>query len=252
MTNNNMYFVANWKMHGNTRYIESSKSIIKLSKQKKYKNHKIIYCPPYTLINHFHKKVKKSKILIGAQDCHEILNFGPYTGSINAKLIKSAGAKFVILGHSEKRKDGDTDKVINAKIKSALVENLKIIFCVGETLLQKRKKLTYSVLKKQINLGLKDIKKFANIIIAYEPVWSIGTGLLPKNEDLKKNLNDIKNILKKLKNKKNSEVKIIYGGSVTPKNVKNLVEIKEINGFIIGGASLNSKKFIDILKKSTI
>ena len=248
MTNNNMYFVANWKMYGNTVDIDKSKSVIKLSKQQKYKKHKIVYCPPYTLLKIFSDKTKNTKISIGAQNCHESSEFGPYTGSINAKLIKSTGAKYIILGHSENRKDGETDSSINKKMHSSLKENLIIILCIGEKLSEKKKNLTYKVLKKQLTNCLKGIKKNAKIIIAYEPVWSIGTGLIPKNFELKANLKNIKKILTTLNKSKN--IKILYGGSVNPKNAKNLAQIKEINGFLIGGSSLSSKKFIDIIKKS--
>ena len=248
MTNNNMYFIANWKMHGNTKDIERSNSILKLSKLKKYKNHKIIYCPPYTLLKDFYNKVKKSRISIGAQNCHANSDFGPFTGSINSKLIKSTGAKYVIIGHSDNRNQGDNDKNINNKIKSALNENLKVIFCVGEKLNEKKKNLTYSILKKQIVKGLEKINNFENIIIAYEPVWSIGTGLVPKSSELKKNINSIKKILSLLR--KSKKINILYGGSVNSDNAKDLLEMVNINGFLVGGASLNAKKFIDIIKKS--
>jgi len=248
MTNNNIYFVANWKMYGNTADIVKSTSIIRLAKLKKYKKLKIIYCPPYTLLKNFYDKIKNSNISIGAQNCHSNSDYGAFTGSINAKLIKSTGAKYIILGHSENRKNGDTDLSINKKIHSALKENLKVIFCIGEKLSEKRNKTTYKVLKKQLTNGLKGIKKFENIIVAYEPVWSIGTGIIPKNLELSKNINNIKKILAKLK--KSIDIKILYGGSVNPKNAKELAQIKEINGFLIGGASLSAKKFIDIIKKS--
>tara|TARA_B100001540_G_C15564089_1_gene531836 strand:+ start:24 stop:776 length:753 start_codon:yes stop_codon:yes gene_type:complete len=248
MTNNNMFFIANWKMHGNTRDIVKTTSVIKLAKSKKYKRSRIVYCPPYTLLGNFYKKVKNTSVSIGAQDCVSNSDYGPFTGSINAKLIKSTGAKYIIIGHSESRNNGDTDLTINKKIRSALRENLKVIFCVGEKLSDKKKKITYNVLKKQLNNGLKSIKKFENIIFAYEPVWSIGTGIVPKNEELSINIRNIKNILCKIK--KSINPKVLYGGSVNSKNVKELTEIKEIKGFLVGGASLNAKKFIDIIKKS--
>ena len=248
MTNNNIYFIANWKMHGNIADINRSKSVIKLSNLKKYKKNKIIYCPPYTLLKSFYSKVKYSNILIGAQNCHSNSDYGPYTGSINVKLIKSTGAKYIIIGHSENRKSGETDLIINKKIQAALKENLKVIFCIGEKLSEKRKKQTFKVLQKQLNIGLKGIKKLENIIVAYEPVWSIGTGIIPKNSELNTNIKNIKKILSKLK--KTINLKILYGGSVNPKNAKELAQIKDINGFLIGGSSLSSKKFIDIIKKS--
>ncbi len=248
MTNTNMFFVANWKMNGNTTDINKAKSVIKLANNKKYKKHKIIYCPPYTLIETFYNKTKNSNIFIGAQNCNASFDYGALTGSINAKLVKLSGAKYVILGHSENRIMGDNDLIINKKIQSALKENLKVIFCIGEKLSEKKKKKTYSVLKKQLTVGLKGIKKFDNIIIAYEPIWSIGTGIVPKNLELSRNINNIKKILIKLK--KSINAKILYGGSVNPKNAKELAQIKELNGFLVGGASLNAKKFVDIIKKS--
>tara|TARA_Y100000996_G_scaffold132373_1_gene100640 strand:- start:61 stop:813 length:753 start_codon:yes stop_codon:yes gene_type:complete len=249
MTNNNMFFIANWKMHGNTGNIIKSKSVIKLANTKKYKKHKIVYCPPYTLLNAFYNKVKNSNISIGAQNCHSNSEFGAFTGSINAKLIKSTGAKYIIIGHSENRNNDETDLIINKKVRSALSENLKVIFCIGEKFSDKKNNNTYNVLKKQLNIGMKGIKKFDNIIFAYEPVWSIGTGIIPKNLELIKNINNIKKILSKLK--KSINPKVLYGGSVNPENVKELAKIKEINGFLVGGASINAKKFIDIIKKST-
>ena len=250
MTNNNMYFVANWKMHGNTADINKSKSVIKLANLKKNKILKIIYCPPFTLLKTFFDKIKNSNVFIGAQDCHSVSVYGAYTGSINAKLIKSTGAKYIILGHSENRKSGETDMIINKKIHSALKENLKVIFCIGEKLSEKRKKNTYNILRKQLINGLKGIKKIENIIIAYEPVWSIGTGVVPKNSELTINVRNIKKILYKFKKSKTN--KILYGGSVNPNNATDLAKIKEINGFLVGGASLSPKKFIDIIKKSII
>ena len=244
-----MFFIANWKMHGNTGNIIKSKSVIKLANTKKYKKHKIVYCPPYTLLNAFYNKVKNSNISIGAQNCHSNSEFGAFTGSINAKLIKSTGAKYIIIGHSENRNNDETDLIINKKVRSALSENLKVIFCIGEKFSDKKNNNTYNVLKKQLNIGMKGIKKFDNIIFAYEPVWSIGTGIIPKNLELIKNINNIKKILNKLK--KSINPKVLYGGSVNPENVKELAKIKEINGFLIGGASINAKKFIDIIKKST-
>ena len=248
MTNNNMHFVANWKMYGKIADILKSLPVIKLANSKKYRNHKIIYCPPYTLLKTFYNKIKKSNISIGAQNCDHHSNYGAFTGSINAKLIKSTGAKYIIIGHSENRINGETDSIINKKIQSALKENLKVIFCIGEKLSEKRKKITYRILQKQLKNGLKGIKRFENITFAYEPVWSIGTGIIPKNVELSKNVNNIKKIIKKFK--RTTKIKVLYGGSVNPKNIKELAQIKEINGFLVGGASLNPKKLIDIIKKS--
>ncbi len=250
MTNNNIYFVANWKMYGNLASKNSINNVIKLTKLKKFKKIRIVYCPPYTLLNVFVKKTKNTKIYVGAQNCHYKLDYGSFTGFINAKMIKDTGSKFVIVGHSESRKEGDTDKKINLKIKSALDSNLKVIFCIGETGYQKTNKQTYLTLQKQITSGLKNIKKFQNIIIAYEPVWSIGSGIVPNNKLLTKTITFIKKTLKE--KIKKEDIKIFYGGSVNTNNVKKLRKIKQIDGFLVGSASLKAKKFIDIIKKSII
>ena len=245
---NNMFFIANWKMFGDFRSVNSIKKVIKLSKNKKYKKAQIIYCPPYTLLDKFSKVTKNSKIKIGAQNCHQSVKSGPFTGSINADLIKSTGAKYVIIGHSENRILGETNRIINLKIKSAIKKKLKVIFCIGETLKEKKSNKTNFILKSQITNGLKKIKKNHNIIFAYEPVWSIGTGIVPKTQNLINQVAIIKKMINNLWKLKNP--KIIYGGSVNPNNIVELKKISSINGFLIGGASQNSNNFIDIIKKT--
>ena len=243
-----MYFIANWKMYGNLSSINTVKNVINLSKKTKFKKIKIIYCPPYTLLRPLIKKLRKSKIQVGAQNCHTDNEFGAYTGSVNAKMIKSVGGKFVIIGHSENRLEGDSNKKINLKIKSSLKENLKIIFCIGENLKEKRNKKTNKILKSQIINGLKNVKNLNNIIVAYEPIWAIGTGIIPKSNDLDKQVKTIKKILNKRFKSKNP--KVLYGGSVNSKNISDLRQISSIDGFLIGGASQKSKNFIDIIKKT--
>ena len=245
---NKILFIANWKMFGNLNSVKSIESVINLSKKKNYKNAKIIYCPPYTLLEQFANKVKNTNIMIGAQNCHYKIDYGPSTGFISAKMIKDTGSKFVIIGHSESRNEGDTDNKINLKIKAALKSNLKIIFCIGESFKEKKSNKTTSVLRKQILNGLKNIKSLKNILIAYEPIWSIGTGVVPEANKLKIQVKEIKNMLKRLF--KNQNNKILYGGSVSPRNINYLSKIDVIDGFLIGGASQNEKKFIDIIKKT--
>jgi len=244
MTNKYMYFVANWKMYGNLSSLNALNKVIKFSKSKEIKGGRLIYCPPYTLISSFSKKFRNCQIGIGAQNCHESEDYGAHTGYVNSNMLKNIGAHFVIIGHSENRKEGESDKLINLKIKSALKAKLKVIFCIGETLNEKKNKKTYSILSKQIKTGLKNIENKSNIFLAYEPVWAIGSGLIPKSQDLFKTVEFIKN---KFKDKL---PKVLYGGSVNPQNITNLREIDNIDGFLIGGASQNVKKFIDIIKKS--
>ena len=244
MTNKYMYFVANWKMFGDFKSLKLVNKVISFSKKFKSSKFKIIYLPPNTLICPMAQMVKNTKIEVGAQNCHHQENYGALTGSVNAKMVKGVGAKYVILGHSENRQTGESDKLINLKIKTALKNGLKVIFCIGEKIKDKRNKKTKSVLSKQIKLGLKGVK-LNNIIIAYEPVWAIGSGLIPKSDELFKTINFIKSKFRK-------KLKILYGGSVNNKNINELKTIRNIDGFLVGGASQNSKKFIDIIKKTYI
>ena len=242
MTNKYMYFVANWKMFGNLRTLSSINKVITFSKKFKNNKFKLIYCPPSTLIFPLAKKLKFTSIDIGGQNCHENQNYGAHTGQINSKMLKDVGANYVILGHSENRELGENDYLINEKIKNSIKSGLKVIFCVGETLNQKKKKLTKKILAKQIKRGLKNIKNKKKILIAYEPVWSIGSGLIPRHTEL---FEIIKFIKTKVKN-----AKVLYGGSVNPKNINDLKKINNVDGFLIGGASQVSNNFIDIIKKT--
>ena len=238
-----MYFIANWKMFGGLSTLNSINKVIKFLKTfKKSKKIKIIYCPPNTLINLMSEKFIKTSVEVGAQNCHESMSYAPLTGSVNPSMLKSVGAKYVIIGHSENRQSGETDKLINLKVKAAIKVGLKVIFCIGETLSQKRKKITKQILSRQIKLGLNKVQRTKNIIIAYEPVWSIGTGVIPKSSELLKTIDFIKD---KARNNK-----VLYGGSVNPKNIRELKLIRNIDGFLIGGASQEAKKFIDIIKKT--
>jgi len=140
MTNKYMYFVANWKMYGNLSSLNTLDKVIRFSKSKEIKGGRLIYCPPNTLISSFAKKFNNCQIGIGGQNCHESKDYGAHTGHVNSRMLKNIGAHFVIIGHSENRKQGESDKLINLKIKSALEAKLKVIFCIGETLSEKRKK----------------------------------------------------------------------------------------------------------------
>ena len=239
-----MYFIANWKMFGNLKSLNTLDKVVKFSKSKDIQKGRLIYCPPYTLISSFSKKFQNCLIDIGAQNCHESDSYASHTGFINCKMLKNIGANYVIIGHSENRKKGESNKLINLKVKSAIKAKLKVILCIGETLNQKRKKKTKLILSKQLKIGLDKIKKKSNIFIAYEPVWSIGTGNIPNYHELE---NTVEFIKKKFKIK---SPKVLYGGSVNPQNINNLKNINNLDGFLIGGASQNPKKFIDIVKKT--
>ena len=247
MTNKNKYFIANWKMNGTNKSINLHKKIIQFTKKNTSKSN-IIYCPPYTLIRSFIGIFKNSKIKFGAQNCFYKDTYGPYTGQLSSKMIKESGCDYVILGHSESRVHGDNDKIINKKIISSLNNNLKVIFCFGETYKEKKNKNTNRIINKQITLALKNVQNRNNILFAYEPIWSIGTGKILNNSDLESCLFYIQKLLKSKFRIKNP--KILYGGSVNSHTVKMFKNINNIDGFLIGSASLNVNKFIDIIKKT--
>ena len=135
-----MYFVANWKMYGNLSSLNALDKVIKFSKSKEIKGGRLIYCPPYTLISSFSKKFSNCQIGVGGQNCHESESYGAYTGSINSRMLKDIGANYVIIGHSENRSEGEDNILINKKIKIALKNKLNVIFCIGETLQQRKNK----------------------------------------------------------------------------------------------------------------
>tara|TARA_B100000965_G_C19483708_1_gene709788 strand:+ start:286 stop:1005 length:720 start_codon:yes stop_codon:yes gene_type:complete len=216
-------------------------------RHKKNKSLNIVACVPNTLITLYSNKLKKTLIKVGAQNCSEFQNDGPYTGSVSGKMIKDAGAKYVIIGHSESREQGDTDKIIKNKIESAFKAGLQIIFCFGETLSEKNKKKTKQIIRNQIQKAITNKKFLKKILFAYEPVWSIGSNKIPKITELNYIIRDIKKFVK-YTYKNNKKIKVLYGGSVNSLNIEKLKLINQIDGYLVGGASQSSKKFIDILK----
>ena len=228
------------------KIIEKINSFFQKDK-KNNKNYKVIIAPPFTLLSDFSRKLKNKKVDLSAQNCFHKDFFGAHTGSISSFMIKSIGIKYVIIGHSENRDAGETDYEIKQKISMAIRNKLKVIFCIGENKNQKRQNQTSKILKKQILKTIKKNYNLENIIIAYEPVWSIGTGKVPSSSDLKKVVLYLKKFIKnKFRLKKTP--KILYGGSVDENSVMQFKSINELDGFLIGGASKSPKKFIDIIK----
>ena len=241
------YFIGNWKMFGVPKSISIINKINSYYSRDKNKiKYKVIITPPYTLIESYSKYFKNKKILIGAQNCFHKEQFSSNTAAISPYMLKSVGAKYSLVGHSDNREEGDTDSMLKNKVRYALKNKLKVVFCIGENKTEKKNKKTLNVLKKQLTQVLETKFNKNNIIVAYEPIWSIGTGKIPDANELKKTTKYIKKILNSIF-KKNS-IAVLYGGSVDGSNIKMFKEISEIDGFLIGGASKTSKKFIDIIK----
>ncbi len=242
------YFIANWKMNGLKKDLNQVENVEKfLLKNKTLGNLKCVFCIPYTLLGFASCKLILKKVILGAQNISKKqTDIGAFTGCISPYMIKNFDGKFTIIGHSEIRSEGETDKDINLKIALAAKRGLKVILCVGDTLKDFKNKNSLKIVKKQLNLCLKNNKKYLkNILIAYEPIWSIGTGVIAQNIYLEDFLFKLKKYLK-LKFKKN--IPLLYGGSVSSKNIHDLKKLDLCDGFLIGGASLKSKNFIDIIK----
>jgi triosephosphate isomerase len=241
------YFIGNWKMFGVPKSINILNKINSyFSKDKNRNKYRVIITPPYTLIESYSRNFKNKRISIGSQNCYQKEQYSSNTAAVSPYMLKSVGAKYTLIGHSDNRGEGDTDIMLRDKVKYALKNNLKVVFCIGENKIEKKHKRTLAVLKRQLTKVLE--KKFNknNIIVAYEPIWSIGTGKIPTASELKTTTIHIKKVLKDIF-KKNSPP-VLYGGSVDGSSVMMFKEIREIDGFLIGGASKTSKKFIDIIK----
>jgi len=242
------YFIANWKMNGDAKDLQNISKVEKYLKMKKnIEELECVFCLPFTLLGFAKSHFKNSQIKFGSQDLScKTADYGAFTGSISAQMIKNLGCKYTILGHSEVRSEGDTDKLIDKKIRFAIQKKLKVILCVGESLKEFKNKKSFGKVKRQIYLALNNNRKsLNNITIAYEPIWSIGTGIVPNDDYLKNFFIKINDFVKKKFKKK---IPILYGGSVSHKNISNFKKIDLCKGFLIGGASLKSKNFIDIIK----
>ena len=237
------YTIANWKMNGQKDSYKLVKSISNYCQKMKRKTSKVVICPPFTLLSELIKKEKKIKF--GGQDCH-YKSEGAYTGSISANMLKSINCQYVILGHSERRiYQKETSQELNLKIQSAIESNLTVIYCIGEKLEEIKKRNI--ILKKQLSSLPKKIDP-KKIIIAYEPVWAIGTGKVPSLDDINKIHEKIRHILSNLVSLRFSKhVSILYGGSVNAVNSADILNLDHVDGALVGGASLKSKEFCKII-----
>lgn len=208
----------------------------------------VLICPPATLLAHFSEAALGSPIQTGAQDCHPE-DSGAHTGDISAEMIKDAGAEYVIVGHSERRTDhGETDAVVKAKAEAARRARLTAIICIGETEAERDAGKTLEILTGQLEGSLPEGAKAANTVIAYEPVWAIGTGRTPTTEQVAEVHAHIRARLEKaLGAEEGAKVRILYGGSVKPANAAELMAVPNVNGALVGGASLKAADFFGII-----
>jgi triosephosphate isomerase len=237
---------GNWKM--NTNLQESLQLAADLNKLIGGVNDRdILVCPPFTALNSVADALRGSPIMVGGQDLHWEEK-GAFTGEVSAQMLKSVGASYVLIGHSERRQYfGETNETVNKKLFAAIKHNLHAIVCVGETLSQREKNETLTVIEKQIIEGLA-ARDSRLVTIAYEPVWAIGTGKTATPAQAQEVHLYIRKQLTDLFGKETAEqIRILYGGSVTPENIKELMAQPDIDGGLVGGASLKADSFAKIV-----
>ncbi|HEY7457188.1 MAG TPA: triose-phosphate isomerase [Xanthobacteraceae bacterium] len=239
---------GNWKMNGlRGAIVELGKVIagydVALAEQVD-----LLVCPPATLISAFAEQTKGTKIAIGGQDCHA-KPAGAHTGDLSAEMLHDAGASAVIVGHSERRKDhGETDAMVRAKADAALRAKLTAIVCVGETREQREARKTLEVVGAQLKGSVPAGARPATVVIAYEPVWAIGTGLTPTVADVAEVHKMIRDALERRFGAAARGIRIIYGGSVKAENAAALLTADDVDGALVGGASLKAEDFLAISK----
>jgi triosephosphate isomerase len=249
MSQNNIrpLVAGNWKMNGTTAMLKEPRLLAAMLRGVKMKSD-VMICPPATLMRRVKSVMKGSKIKLGGQDCHAAAS-GAHTGDISAPMLKDAGAGAVIVGHSERRTNHkETDAVVAAKAVAAHKAGLVAIICIGETLDERKGGKTLAVLTEQIKGSVPAGSTAANTVIAYEPVWAIGTGLTPTVAEITEAHAHIRADLSKVMGEEGPSTRILYGGSVKPSNAVELMGVANVNGALVGGASLKASDFIGILK----
>ena len=236
------FLAGNWKMNN---FIAESEALASglVKNLGKVTDKDILVCPPFLSIAKVAEIVKGTNVKLGAQNC-AAEDKGAYTGEVSPSMLVDAGCEYVILGHSERREYyGETDAIVNKKTKLALEKGLKVILCVGETLAERESNKTFEVVKTQTLAGLKDVD-MKNITIAYEPVWAIGTGKVATPEQAEEVHAFIRGLIK------SETTQILYGGSMNPANVEGLMSCPNIDGGLIGGASLKVDSFTELVEKA--
>ena len=245
---------GNWKMH---KTVQDALDVAIGLKRKFYTfgEADIVICPAFTALSKVYDEISDSSIMLGAQDMYWEEE-GAFTGEISPKMLKDVGVRYVIIGHSERRVYfGETDEAVNKKVKTALKYGMIPIMCIGERLEERDNGTTYEVLEKQLTRGLKDFTKeeVSRIIIAYEPVWAIGTGRTATPGQAQEAHKFIRNFIEKhFEKEAGSKIRIQYGGSVKPDNIAKLMAEEDIDGALVGGASLDVNTFVQIVENSIL
>ena len=243
---------GNWKMNTNINDTEVLINSIQAGLDFELKNCEVLVCPPFTNLLTAVESAKGTNICVGAQNCF-FETKGAFTGEVSVEMIKSAGCKYVIIGHSERRTYfGETDELINKKAFSILQNGLKPIICIGETLTERQNGETFTVLSKQIKGAFKDFtnEMFLETVIAYEPVWAIGTGVSATSDQAQDTHKFIRGFILSNYGEQASEMKILYGGSMNDQNADELLALPDVDGGLIGGAALKANAFVSIIKST--
>jgi triosephosphate isomerase (TIM) len=237
---------GNWKMNGLRASVAEFEAMLAGAPQVAAKAD-LLVCPPATLIAGFAEKARGSKTLaIGAQDCHPKLS-GAHTGDLSAEMLADAGASAIIVGHSERRADhGEGDALVRQKAEAAWRAGLIAIVCIGETREQRDAGQTLDICGTQLKGSLPEGTTAGNLVVAYEPVWAIGTGLTPTAADVEAVHRFIRDTLTSRFNAEGAKIRILYGGSVKPSNAAELMAVANVNGALVGGASLKASDFLAI------
>ncbi len=238
---------GNWKMNGTTAALREPRLLAGMLRDVKLKAD-IMICPPATLIRRAKSVMKGSKVKLGGQDCHAAPS-GAHTGDISPDMLKDAGCTAVIVGHSERRTNHkETDAMVRAKALAAHKAGLIAIICIGETLEERKSGKTLGVLTEQLKGSIPAGATAANSVVAYEPVWAIGTGLTATVKEIEEAHSHIRAELAKVMGGEGAVTRILYGGSVKPSNAAELMSVPNVNGALVGGASLKAVDFIGIIK----
>jgi triosephosphate isomerase (TIM) len=236
---------GNWKMNG-LKASANELAAIGQGAEKVWRKADLLICPPATLLFTFAAVVIGSKVAIGGQDCHPAAS-GAHTGDISAEMLADAGATAIIVGHSERRTDHhETDALVRAKAEAAWRAGLVAIVCVGETQAERDAGQTLEVVGRQVAGSVPDGATAANLVVAYEPVWAIGTGRTPTTKDVEEVHKLIRDRLKDRFSGEGASIRILYGGSVKPSNAAELMAVANVDGALVGGASLKAVDFLAI------